>query len=116
MASTWQVFKLDDPRVTYELYGSGSAPLGRLFGAGRFDRAVTMLLACAKEVPDVVPDHPTAPQGHAPLSCCVPLALDPSHIRTAGARLRVGAATCPRVGDAAPPDRRRPRRRVFGAH
>ena len=71
--STWQVFKLDDPRTTYELYGSGSAPLGRLFGAGRFDRAVTMLLACAKEVRNYVGPRPFARQGHASPSCCVPL-------------------------------------------
>ena len=34
----------------YELYGSGSAQLGRLFGAGRFDRGLVMLLACVKEL------------------------------------------------------------------
>ena len=112
VASTWQVFKLDDPRTTYELYGSGSAPLGRLFGAGRFDRAITMLLACAKEVLDSVPT-PIRTAGPC-VSVVLRAVAVPSQSYVLGARLRVGAATCARLGDAAPPDRRRPRWRVLG--
>jgi len=51
MGSFSKVAQLDDPHHTlYELHGSGSAPLGRLFGNGRFDKGLTMLLACAKDV------------------------------------------------------------------
>lgn len=45
-----QIYRRDDPKTAYELYGSGSAPLGRIFGAGRFDRGITMLLACTREL------------------------------------------------------------------
>ena len=45
-----QIYRRDDPKTAYELYGTGSAPLGRIFGAGRFDRGITMLLACTKEL------------------------------------------------------------------
>jgi len=50
MGSFSKIARLDEPRILYELYGSGSAPLGRLFGIGRFDRGLAMVLACAKEL------------------------------------------------------------------
>ena len=50
MGSYSRVYRLDEPKAMHELYGSGSAQLGRLFGAGRFDRGLVMLLACVKEL------------------------------------------------------------------
>ena len=50
MGSFSRVYRLDEPKAMYELYGSGSAQLGRLFGSGRFDRGLVMLLQCVKEL------------------------------------------------------------------
>jgi len=50
MGSFSRVYRLDEPRAMHELYGSGSAQLGRLFGSGRFDRGLTMLLQCVREL------------------------------------------------------------------
>ena len=50
MGSCSRIYARDEPRVVYDLYGSGSAPLGRLFGSSRFDRGLAMLLACTKEL------------------------------------------------------------------
>lgn len=36
--------------MLYELHGSGSAHLGRIFGSSRFDKGLTMLLVCAKDL------------------------------------------------------------------
>lgn len=50
MGSFSKLYKCHEPQVAYELYGSGSAPLGRLFGTGRLDRGVAMLLCCVNEL------------------------------------------------------------------
>ena len=54
------------PQALYELYGSGSAQLGRLFGAGRFDRGLVMLLACVKELLTHAASRPRAGVGAQP--------------------------------------------------
>ena len=45
MGSFSRVYRLDEPKAMYELYGSGQATLGRLFGSGRFDRGLVPPLA-----------------------------------------------------------------------
>ena len=50
MGSFSKIYRLEDPKTGYELYGSGVAQLGRLFGASRFDRGLGMMLACTKEL------------------------------------------------------------------
>ena len=50
LGSFSKVYRVEDPKTTYELHGSGVAQLGRFFGGGRFDRGLTMMLACAKEL------------------------------------------------------------------
>jgi len=60
MGSFSKVYRLDEPRTLYELHGSSSAHLGRLFGSSRFDRGLTMMLACARELLSFASSQPRA--------------------------------------------------------
>lgn len=47
-------------KVAYELHGSGAANLGRLFGTGRFEKALGMLIVCIGELCDHAAARPRA--------------------------------------------------------
>jgi beclin 1 len=47
-------------KVAYELYGSGSANLGRLFGTGRFEKGLGMLITCIAELCEYAAARPRA--------------------------------------------------------
>jgi len=83
MGSFSKISRVDDPRVLYELHGSGSAPLGRLFGTGRFDKGLTMLLACAKELLAFASAQP-----RPPLSECPPHPVDEDSVGGYSVRLQ----------------------------
>ena len=55
-----KVYRLQEPRVVYELHASGSASFGRLFGAGRFEKALAMLLTCIGELLEHAAARPRA--------------------------------------------------------
>lgn len=58
MGSYSKVYKHQETTVAYELYSSGSAPLGRLFGSGRLDRGLAILLCCVSELLALVTANP----------------------------------------------------------
>jgi len=47
-------------KVAYELYGSGAANLGRLFGTGRFEKGLGMLIGCIGELCEHAAARPRA--------------------------------------------------------
>ncbi|EOD30086.1 hypothetical protein EMIHUDRAFT_99559 [Emiliania huxleyi CCMP1516] len=66
MGSYSKAYKLDEPRALYELHGSGSPHLGRIFGSSRFDKGLTMLLACASDLLAFAGARPRAGVAPAP--------------------------------------------------
>lgn len=50
-------------KVAYELYGSGAANLGRIFGTGRFEKGLGMLLGC---IADLCEHAVTRPRANVP--------------------------------------------------
>ena len=57
-----KVYRLAEPKVAYELHGSGTAPaaIGRLFGTGKFERSLGMLLTCIGELCEHASSRPRA--------------------------------------------------------
>ena len=64
MGSFSKIYARDDPRNVYDLHGSGSATLGRIFGSTKFDRGLALLLTCAQELLALAKSRPC--EGVAP--------------------------------------------------
>lgn len=85
MGSFSKIYRLDDPRTAYELHGSGVAQLGRFFGGagGRFDRGLSMLLTCTKELLTFASRRPRAGMSAQP-----PYAIDDDLVGSYSVRLQ----------------------------